>query len=86
MQPLKQLSQTLDLLADETSYLFTPADLRAVLPGLASGAFKALLSRAHKAGVLWRVCKGVYLYPRVNYSTGLVLFHVAAKLRADTFS
>lgn len=86
MQPLRQLSQTLDMLADETSYLFTPADLRASLPGLTSGAFKALLSRAHKTGVLQRVCKGIYLYPRVNYPAGLVLFHVAAKLRADTFN
>ena len=42
-----------------------------------------LLSRASKSGILERVCKGIYIYPKANYDSSLVLFKVAAKLRAD---
>ena len=42
-----------------------------------------LLSRASKNGILERVCKGIYIYPKANYDSSLVLFKVAAKLRAD---
>jgi predicted transcriptional regulator of viral defense system len=86
MQPMKQLSQILDALADEENYLFSLADLRSALPEAKNNVFKALLSRAQKAGVLQRVCKGIYLYPRVNCPAGYVLFHAAAKLRADAFN
>ena len=86
MQPMKQLSQTLEVLANEESYLFSLADLRGALPDAEPDVFKSLLSRAQKAGVLQRVCKGVYLYPRVKYPAGYVLFHAAAKLRADAFN
>jgi len=86
MQPMKQLNQILENLASAENYLFTLDDLAGALPHMKPGAFKALLSRAHKGGVLKRVCKGVYLYPRVEYPAGLVLFHVAAKLRANAFN
>ncbi len=86
MQPIKLLSRILENLAGAENYLFSLDDLRGALPESESGAFKALLSRAQKAGMLTRVCKGIYLYPRFGYPAGLVLFHVAAKLRADTFN
>lgn len=86
MQSMKELSRTLERLACAENYLFALDDLRGALPDTESGAFKALLSRAPKAGVLKRVCKGIYLYPRVNFPAGLVLFHAAAKLRADAFN
>ena len=86
MQPMKQLNLVLENLASAEDYLFTLDDLSCVLPDMNASAFKALLSRAQKSGILKRVCKGVYLYPRVKYPAGLVLFHTAAKLRADTFN
>lgn len=86
MQPMKQLSRTLERLAGAENYLFALDDLRGALPDTEPGTFKALLSRAQKAGVLKRVCRGIYLYPRVNFPAGLVLFHAAAKLRADAFN
>ncbi|WP_305046414.1 type IV toxin-antitoxin system AbiEi family antitoxin [Geoalkalibacter sp.] len=86
MQPMTQLSRVLENLASAETYLFALDDLRGALPDSASGAFKALLSRAQKTGLLKRVCKGIYLYPRVAYPAGLVLFHAAAKLRADAFN
>ncbi|MDY0292824.1 MAG: type IV toxin-antitoxin system AbiEi family antitoxin domain-containing protein [Desulfuromonadaceae bacterium] len=86
MQPMKQLSLVLENLADAKNYLFTLDDLSSVLPDMKAGAFKALLSRAQKSGVLKRVCRGVYLYPRVKYPARLVLFHVAAKLRNNEFN
>ncbi|MCP4276005.1 MAG: hypothetical protein GY779_06590 [Gammaproteobacteria bacterium] len=86
MQPVKRLIYSLHDFASAERYLFTPADLRALLPDLSAAAFKTLLSRAVKAGYLARVCRGLYLYDRVDYPRGLLLFHAAARLRADTFN
>lgn len=86
MQPIKRLTRTLADLADAEHYLFTPSDLRALLPALSDPAFKTLLSRAVAGGYLARVCRGIYLYPQVDYPRGLVLFHTAARLRAETFN
>lgn len=86
MQPIKQLSQVLADLADEEHALFSLADLHAALPRHHPGAFRALISRAEKDGLLRRVCRGLYLYPRANYSGGLILYHAAARLRADSFN
>jgi predicted transcriptional regulator of viral defense system len=85
-QPIKQLTKILESLATEEHYLFTLSDLRASLPIISSGAFKVLLSRAEKSGLFMRVCRGLYLYPKVNYQRGLLLFHAAARLRADEFN
>ncbi|MDD3935671.1 type IV toxin-antitoxin system AbiEi family antitoxin domain-containing protein [Rhodoferax sp.] len=74
------------VLADAEHYLFAPADLRALLAGLSDAAFKTLLSRATATGLITRVCRGLYLYNRVDYPRGLLLFHAAARLRADTFN
>jgi predicted transcriptional regulator of viral defense system len=86
MQPMKELTRLLEGLASEEHYLFSLDDLRSALPEIRPGAFKALLSRAEKAKLLKRVCRGIYLYPRVAYPAGRVLFHAAAKLRADAFN
>ena len=86
MQPIKYLTRSLADLASAEHYLFMPADLRALLPDLSEAAFKTLLSRAVSDGHLARVCRGVYLYERVDYPRGLLLFHAAARLRADTFN
>jgi Transcriptional regulator, AbiEi antitoxin len=86
VQPIKQLTQLLDRLAGGEHYLFSLDDVRGALPELSVGAIKTLMSRAEKSGLLIRVCRGIYLYPRVDYPPGLVLFHVAAKLRAGAFN
>lgn len=81
---MKQLERALESLADGEHYLFTSSDLEGALPGRQGLA--VLLCRAGKAGVLKRVCRGVYLYPRVDYPRGRVLFHAAARLRASGFN
>lgn len=86
MQPIKQLSRVLDHLADAEHYLFSLQDMRAALPGLSSSAWKALLRRAAENGLLRRVCRGLYLYPYVEYPAGLVLYHAASRLRAHDFN
>lgn len=86
MQPIKQLTQTLANLAGDSHYLFTLADLQGALPTHTPGALRAVVSRAVKEGVFNRVCRGMYLYPQVNYTKGLVLYHAAARLRADHFN
>jgi len=86
MQPIRQLTRNLERLANAEHYLFAPDDLRALFPSTTASAFKTLLSRAGRGGHLARVCRGLYLYERVDYSRGMVLFHAAARLRADTFN
>jgi len=84
MQPIRQLERLLADLASPKHFLFSTADLRGINPSSSDSA--VLLSRAVKAGILCRVCRGVYLVPRVDYPHGRLLFHVAAMLRADAFN
>ena len=86
MQPIKQLSQILEQLASEEHYLFSLSDLRGALPGHSLSAFKTVISRAEKTQLLKRVCRGLYLFPKVNYPQGELLFHAAARLRASQFN
>ena len=86
MQPIKQLDQVLSNLADAEHYLFSLSDLRAIIPGQSSAALKALIGRAEKNALLRRVCRGLYLYPKVDYPPGLILYHAAAHLRANEFN
>ena len=84
MQPLRQLERTLRSLADRERCVFAPSDLAAAVPQC--GQLAVLLSRATKAGLLRRVCRGIYLYPVADYPTGHLLFHAAARLRAGEFN
>ena len=56
------------------------------MPEQSQGGFKALVCRGVKGGLLKRICHGLYLYPEVEYPSGLVLFHAAARLRAGAFN
>ena len=84
MQPLKMLTRLMETLSDREHYLFSSSDLSAVLGGERQIAL--LLCRAVKAGVLKRVCRGIYLYPQADSSSGRILFHTAARLRAEEFN
>lgn len=84
MQPLRQLDQVLRALADREHCVFSPSDLAAAVPEC--GQLAVLLSRATKAGLLKRICRGIYLYPVPDYPGGDVLFHAAARLRAGEFN
>ena len=86
MQSIKKLHRILEELSDSEHYLFTLSDLHTVFPEHRYGAFKALMSRAARAGELTRVCNGVYLNPRVAYPRDRILYHTAAKLRARHFN
>jgi len=86
MQPIKYLTHWLFENADEKHHLFTLKDLRALFADLSDSAFKTLLSRAVSSDVLMRVCRGIYLYKKACPSDGLLLFHVAALMRADEFN
>ena len=86
MQPIRQLADTLGDLGTDGVRLFTGADLRAALPGLSPIAFRSVISRAEKRGLLKRICRGLYLYPPKDPGGGLILFYAAARLRADMFN
>lgn len=86
MQPIRQLMEVLGNQLDRDYSLFTVDDLQAISPSQGRGAFRAMLSRAEKQGYMERVCRGLYRYPRTGTYGGLLLYHAAAKLRADEFN
>lgn len=86
MQPMKYLVDWFSHHANNEHYLFTLQDLRSLCPDLSDSAFKTLLSRTVQAGYLSRVCRGVYLYKHAMPAEGLILFHIAALLRANEFN
>ena len=86
MQPVRQLARVLVSLADAEHCLFTLDDLQGALPGQGRGAFRAMISRAQREGLLRRVCRGLYLYPLAGATGGLLLYHAAARLRANQFN
>ena len=86
MQSMKLLHNWLFENANEQHYIFKLGDLRALLPKLSDSAFKTLLSRSVTAKILTRVCRGIYLFKSAMPADGLLLFHVAAILRADEFN
>jgi predicted transcriptional regulator of viral defense system len=83
MQPIRQLADTLRALTDREHCVFAASDLAGAVPEC--GQLAVLLSRAVKGGLLRRVCKGIYFYPVADYPAGNLLFHAAARLRADAF-
>lgn len=83
MQPMQVLARALEQNADTVHFLFGVQDFSSLFPDFTNENLCMLLSRAAKSGLLERVCKGIYIYPKVPYDSSLVLFKVAAKLRAD---
>ena len=86
MQSIARLKTVLERLADRDHYLFATRDFVPTFPGLSEAALNALLARAARAGVLERITKGIYIYPRADYERGFELFHAAARLRADNLN
>jgi predicted transcriptional regulator of viral defense system len=86
VQPSKQLGKSLRKLADQDHFLFSCADLSSLFPELSTEALYALIGRAVKNELLQRVCRGIYLYPVKGYPSGLLLYKVAARLRAHEFN
>ncbi|TVQ21348.1 MAG: hypothetical protein EA383_17260 [Spirochaetaceae bacterium] len=86
MQPSTCLRQFLENNADGEHYLFTVQDLHSLFPDRTEEAMRVLLGRAVRSGLLERVCHGLYLYPRVAYPKGRVLYHAAARARCREFN
>lgn len=84
MQTIHELDKALRTLADKEHCVFAAGDLAAAVPRCRQ--LSVLLSRAVKAGILRRICKGIYLYPMRDYPAGRVLYHAAARLRSGTFN
>ncbi|MCQ2412674.1 MAG: type IV toxin-antitoxin system AbiEi family antitoxin domain-containing protein [Sphaerochaetaceae bacterium] len=85
MQPIKRLEEILRTYSDEEHFLYAADTLKPFFTDMQESAYLKLLSRAVKSGLLERVCKGVYLYPRVRYDASTVLFRTARILREDRF-
>jgi len=80
-----KLANALAELANVDHYLFSSSDLSAIFPGQNKTALNAMVARAENNGIVQRVCRGLYLNPRTDYPAGLVLYHAAARLRANEF-
>lgn len=86
MQPMKTLINWLIQNSNNEHYLFSLQDLRALYPNLSDSSFKTLLSRSVHSGYLVRICRGIYAHRNSIPQNGLLLFHVAAHLRANEFN
>ncbi len=82
MQPINLLKDTLEQNADKDHCLFCTEDFYSLFPDFTIDNLRMLLSRAASSGILKRVCKGIYLYPKSGYDPSLMLFKTASKLRA----
>lgn len=83
---LRKLRNLLEQVADAQHYLFSPRDIASQFPELGRQALSMLLSRAVDDALLVNVCRGLYMYDKVRRPSGLLLYHAASKLRADTFN
>lgn len=83
---LRKLRNLLEQVADARHYLFGPGDLASQFPELSRPALAMLLSRAVDDKLLVNLCRGIYLYDKAPRPPGLLLYHTASKLRADTFN
>ena len=86
MQPIKLLEKTLEQNVDSQHCLFSQQDFSSVFPDMTPENLTVLLSRAVKSNILERICKGIYLYTKTDYDSSLILFKVAAKLRANNMN
>ncbi len=86
MNAISTLDEQLYSLAGEDSYLYAPEDMRCLFRNLSDGAFRSLLNRAQAAGVLKKVCRGLYLHTKSRHNMGDILFHSAARIRGDCFN
>lgn len=83
---LKKLQSLLEELASAEHYLWSLGDFKPAFLELSDAALKMLLGRAVKNRLLERVCRNIYLYNRVPWPKGLILYHIASKLRAGFFN
>lgn len=86
MQPIKLLEKTLEQNVDSQHCLFSQQDFSSIFPDITAENLTMLLSRAVKSNILERICKGIYLYTKTDYDSSLILFKVAAKLRANNMN
>ena len=83
MQNIDLLQNHLERLANKDNYIFSRTSFSVLFPNLSKSALLMLLSRAVKKGILVRMCKGYYLYPKADYQKGFELYRLATLLRKD---
>ncbi len=86
MQPIKKFNRALYRLANGERYIFSLSDFAGILPEHSGSALRSLVARAEGQGIVKRVCRGIYLSLLADYDPGYILFHAAARLRADRFN
>ncbi len=74
MLSIQLLRKALEDLCNSDHCRFAVSDFCSLFPHMSSNTLKTLLSRAHAVGLLKRVCRGIYLYDRVDYPEGISFF------------
>ena len=86
MQPIRVLEDILWKNSSPDYFIYSAEDLHIFFPEMSYEALMKMLSRAEKANIMKRVCKGIYLYPKVPYIASKVLYLVACRLRSGCFN
>lgn len=87
MKPLHQLEHwLLRPEARQNTGLYHVSDFRSLFPGMSPNAYRAVIHRAERRGLLERVCQGVYQFTGAPDASGRILFHAAALMRARHFN
>lgn len=87
MRPLQHLEAWLRTLDEQDRPgLFQAGDFRSLFPQMNPGAYRALIHRAERRGVIEQVCQGIYQYTGAPDYSGHLLHHAAALLRARNFN
>lgn len=81
MQSTSKLIHILKEYSNANNYIITSKSLLIAFPELSEENINQLLCRANKAGIIERVCKGVYVNSDVKYDSSNVLFSVAKIMR-----
>ena len=84
MQPIRQLMDVVNRLASPEVCLFTPNDLRSILPDHSATAFNTLLSRAARERHFTKICRGLYLYEKAIARIPLIS-HNLGKIQKKLF-
>ncbi len=82
----QQLMQVLRFWDKKNRHLFTKHELLKFFPCDSLKAFSESLNRMVKAGLLQRVCRGVYMNPNAMNTDQYTLEHIAKKLRLGEYN
>lgn len=83
MQSVMYLADVLEQVSSENNFLYSKSDLKNLFSEVTDENLNMILSRAAQKKILERICKGIYVYKKVEFRKATMLYKVSAKLRSD---